>query len=478
MQIRSDTGMTKRNKVLFGGVLGLAVVLGGAGTAYAAHFQDRALPGSTLAGEAVAGMSRDEVAAAVRERAAAVEVTLEAGEGTRTATLAELGYAVDVDATVDAVFANRSWSTYATSLMSSRDVDAVVTTDPAATDAVIADLVKESGGIAVDAQVKLAKDKKSFVVVPAVSGKTVVESTFQNAVAAAARDLTPATTAVEFVEAVPDVTTEEAKGVADEANALVAVPVELSDGEDTHKASAARKASWVAITATDGGLGTPTIQAAKIQAWATKLAKEAKVETREGLRNVSQSGDVKSVVKKARDGKEVSNADAVAKAAAAALASGKGYEGAFEYKTVKATWKERTIADGAENLAYPAAPGEKWIDVNLDRHTMTAYVGAKKVYGPIKMVDGQDEKPTVRGTFKVYYKRELMTMRGNNADGTRYETPDVPWSTFFHEGFALHGAPWRSSFGYSASHGCINLPVGVAKWVYDFAPIGTPVVSH
>lgn len=97
------------------------------------------------------------------------------------------------------------------------------------------------------------------------------------------------------------------------------------------------------------------------------------------MRNVSQSGDVKSVVKKARDGKEVSNADAVAKAAAAALASGKSFDGTFEYRTIKATWKERTIADGAENLAYPAAPGEKWIDVNLDRHTMTACVGAKKV---------------------------------------------------------------------------------------------------
>ena len=54
-----------------------------------------------------------------------------------------------------------------------------------------------------------------------------------------------------------------------------------------------------------------------------------------------------------------------------------------------ATWTERTIADDAERLAYPSAPGEKWIDV----------------------------------------------MRGNNADR-------------------------------------------VAEWVYDFAPIGTPVVSH
>ena len=115
--------MTRRKKVLLGGVAGLAVVLGGAGTAYAAHFQDRALPGSTVAGRSVAGLSRDEVAAAVRERADDVEVTLEAGEATRTASLADLGYAVDVDATVDAVFANRTWSTYATSLMFGRECD-------------------------------------------------------------------------------------------------------------------------------------------------------------------------------------------------------------------------------------------------------------------------------------------------------------------------------------------------------------------
>ncbi|MDH4016665.1 MAG: L,D-transpeptidase, partial [Actinomycetota bacterium] len=85
---------------------------------------------------------------------------------------------------------------------------------------------------------------------------------------------------------------------------------------------------------------------------------------------------------------------------------------------------------------------------------------------------------TVVGTFRVYHKNPLMTMRGFNDDGTRYETPNVPSSSFFHRGYALHGAPWRSSYGYSASHGCINLPVDVARWVYGFATVGTPVVSH
>ena len=42
-------------------------------------------------------------------------------------------------------------------------------------------------------------------------------------------------------------------------------------------------------------------------------------------------------------------------------------------KTTKAEWKERTIANGAEKLVYPAAEGEKWIDVNLSNATVTAY---------------------------------------------------------------------------------------------------------
>ena len=73
-------------------------------------------------------------------------------------------------------------------------------------------------------------------------------------------------------------------------------------------------------------------------------------------------------------------------------------------------------------------------------------------------------------------------MRGNNADGTKYETPDVPWILYFHGGYATHGAYWRSSFGYDAgaggSHGCVNMPVDSAKNLYDWANVGTKVISR
>src|SRR5699024_9600248 len=59
-----------------------------------------------------------------------------------------------------------------------------------------------------------------------------------------------------------------------------------------------------------------------------------------------------------------------------------------------------------------------------------------------------------------------------------YYTEDVPWGQYFHRGYAFHGAPWRSSFGYSGSHGCVNMPVSDATWLYHWASIGTRLVVH
>ena len=171
----------------------VALVVGGAGTAYAARYQDRALPGTTVAGASVSGMTRAELAEEVRERAAQVTVTLRAGETTRTLRLAELGYTVDVDATVDAVLdANDSWSSYATSLVSSRHLQPVLRRDAAA-NRLVAELVALAGTTGKDAGVTLAGDKKSFVVTPAAVGKTVDVAGLQDAAATAASSLTSTT---------------------------------------------------------------------------------------------------------------------------------------------------------------------------------------------------------------------------------------------------------------------------------------------
>ena len=123
------------------------------------------------------------------------------------------------------------------------------------------------------------------------------------------------------------------------------------------------------------------------------------------------------------------------------------------------------------------ASGGQWIDVNLSAYTLTAYVGETPVFQTV-IVDGAADYPTATGTFYIYTKMYAQTMRGRNVDGSEYITEDVPYVMYFYADFALHGAYWRSSFGYSGSHGCVNMPVGDAAWLYEWAPVGTRVEVH
>ena len=46
---------------------------------------------------------------------------------------------------------------------------------------------------------------------------------------------------------------------------------------------------------------------------------------------------------------------------------------------------------------------------------------------------------------------------------------------FTNGGHALHGTYWHNNFGTPMSHGCVNLPMDVAAWMYQWTPIGTRV---
>lgn len=118
----------------------------------------------------------------------------------------------------------------------------------------------------------------------------------------------------------------------------------------------------------------------------------------------------------------------------------------------------------------------KWIDVNISKQTITAYQGS----APLKSVlvsTGTAWHPTPAGRFAVYTKIKSQTMSGGyGADS--YYLPGVPWVMYFTGAYAIHGTYWHRNFGQPMSHGCVNLSIDDAKWFFDWAEIGTPVVSH
>jgi LysM repeat protein len=114
----------------------------------------------------------------------------------------------------------------------------------------------------------------------------------------------------------------------------------------------------------------------------------------------------------------------------------------------------------------------KWIDINLTTQTVTAYSGQTAVFST-RVSTGTWRTPTVVGTFHVYVKYVSTHMSGPG-----YSLPNVPYTMYFYRGYGLHGTYWHSNFGTPMSHGCVNLPTPDARWLFNWASVGTKVVSH
>jgi hypothetical protein len=121
-----------------------------------------------------------------------------------------------------------------------------------------------------------------------------------------------------------------------------------------------------------------------------------------------------------------------------------------------------------------ARPGERWIDVDLARQVMTAYVGTRAVYAaPVSTGRGApgSELATPPGVHRLWVKLAATDMDNleNLEAEENYAIQAVPWVQFFERGYGLHGAFWHRAFGRVQSHGCVNLPPGDAEWVFRWS---------
>ncbi|HEY1015697.1 MAG TPA: L,D-transpeptidase [Herpetosiphonaceae bacterium] len=128
----------------------------------------------------------------------------------------------------------------------------------------------------------------------------------------------------------------------------------------------------------------------------------------------------------------------------------------------------------------PAAPqpsqgSAKEIVVDLSDQWLYAYQNGEQVFAA-PVATGKDGFNTPAGEFSIYAKVPLQTMRGS-LNGETWVVPNVPHAMYFNGSVALHGTYWHNLFGSGTriSHGCVNLPLDAAAWIYDWARVGTSV---
>ncbi len=116
--------------------------------------------------------------------------------------------------------------------------------------------------------------------------------------------------------------------------------------------------------------------------------------------------------------------------------------------------------------------GARWIDINLSSQRLYAYEGDVMVNSFI-VSTGVAATPTVTGTYKVYARFLYADMHGPG-----YYLPDVPYTMYFYKSYGIHGTYWHNNFGTPMSHGCVNMSITDAGWLYNWSTFGTTVKVH
>lgn len=116
----------------------------------------------------------------------------------------------------------------------------------------------------------------------------------------------------------------------------------------------------------------------------------------------------------------------------------------------------------------------KLITVDLYKQTLFAWEGGKIVH-QTKVSTGLPKAPTPKGSFSIRWKVPKQRMKGGSKAYGKYDYQNVPHVMYFYQDYAIHGAYWHNRFGRRASHGCVNVPLSSATWLYNWASRGTRV---
>lgn len=484
----------KRGRVLFLVLAAVAVVIAlvatGGSFAFAKQFEGKALPGTTIDGVDVAGKTADEIRAVVEKSTSGVKVTVDANGESNAVPLEEVGAHIDVDKTVEKALSRESSvpAVVSAALSDTRDITPVITVDEKKARDYAESLVPENEVEPVDAEIVQDKESKEFSVIESKPGKGVDPAQFVAIVKKNAPELRDFTVKQEFTDIEPQLTTAKANEALETLDGMLKSSMVVTGPEDkTYEVTREDRLGFVSISPNEAGDNFEiAVDQEKVDKYVGKITGKVEKTKKDGIVEVAEDGS-RTEVSPGKDGVKVTNAKEISEKLTKALSSGDNLDLAMTTEVEKAEVKEKKVEKAPVNLdqvpgelpSYAPAEahnGEKWIDINLANKTVTAYVGDKPVWGPVSIVDGGKGTETPTGEYTIWHRTEVQNMGCT----PRYDycTKGVKYNQFFHKGYALHSAPWRSSFGYSGSHGCINMRVADAKWLFEWASIGTKVVSH
>ena len=138
-------------------------------------------------------------------------------------------------------------------------------------------------------------------------------------------------------------------------------------------------------------------------------------------------------------------------------------------------WVEQRFVSKVQKIERPEGISGRWVAVDLYEQNLVVYQDDTPVFATL-VSTGVENFSTNEGLFDVWARLPADGMSGATGAPEAYALQTVPWVMYFDGGISLHGTYWHDIFGYRTSHGCVNMTISDAKWVYEFLA-GTEAVN-
>jgi lipoprotein-anchoring transpeptidase ErfK/SrfK len=135
-------------------------------------------------------------------------------------------------------------------------------------------------------------------------------------------------------------------------------------------------------------------------------------------------------------------------------------------------YTQRALSVGENDI------GDTYVEINITRQHLWYYKDGKLVtHGAVVTGNPNRGNATELGVYMLNYKQTGSTLRGPD-----YEA-DVTYWMPFNGNIGIHDSSWRYSFGgniykRNGTHGCVNVPLHLAKRIFDNIEDGTPVICY
>lgn len=442
------------------------------------HYNDRVAPGVRFGAVKVVGQDRAALTSTVKKAVENTSIVVKGDHDRQvSATLKDLGVSVDVDQTVKDLLGAKESSNILQDIgrlnpFSHEDVKLAAKVNTYEMSKFLSAKLISDDERAAASSIAYDANSQAFVATEGREGDAPDVQPVSEAVEQAIKNPGNSAT-VEITNKQVDmpITLETAQKTADEANRRLTNKIVISNGDAKQfEIPVDEVAKWIKPNG-DPAQGQITLDydATAIKTYlAATLPQQLNQEVVNQEDIVDNNGKViLAAATTGVNGLTVKNTDNTASQVLAALKTGDGATlqvesdvKKFEVKQKKSEWR---------------------IVVDKSNQTATVYQNEQAVK-TFPVCTGSNKHETPNGSFTIWLRYDVQTMRGTNDDGSQYVSPGVKWVSYFtKDGVAFHTASWNYNgikigdpVNYG-SHGCVNMYEEDSKWIYDHCGQGTLV---